>query len=483
MARLDLTPAIAACHRHVRWPLGLALLSLVAMHVAGGFDTVRDFFEGGNSMVVERGGWARPEWLTGLPYTLTPYAPGYFTAVALLNSAVAAVTNVEAWPTPVVSGRLLSVAAGLVTSAMAAVAVARRIGAVEPGLVAAAVFLSYSGVSFWINLFRVDALATAFAIATYAAASGSAGLVVSGLLVVAGSLVKQTTILAAAPVALHLAFTGRLGSAARYLAGVGLAAAAIWAVVFVASGGYYFDISIVGNRRDYSVTQAIAMTADFTRKRWTLLAGVALVCAWLIQSSPLRRCQYVVALLVASVIAAAFSGIEGASTNFFLEPSALAAIVIGMYGVGPLWRASPQRTALVLWATSAVLIVWAGSAAAGSIRRDRPPLDLSAFRAELPHTSVFVDWRFLAAARQAGLRPMLNDPFFLTIVVRNGAFKLDPMLEDLRSGRIAGLVLFTSLFEQDDVPGWPPELVTAFRSHFETVGELDGAYLYRFRQP
>ncbi|MGH9387259.1 MAG: hypothetical protein ACRD2N_23565, partial [Vicinamibacterales bacterium] len=217
--------------------------------------------------------------------------------------------------------------------------------------------------------------------------------------------------------------------------------------------------------------------------RWTLLAGVALVCAWLLQPGPLRRCQYVVALLVASVIAAAFSGIEGASTNFFLEPSALAAIIIGIYGVGPLWRASPQRTAVVLWAASAVLIVWAGSAAAGSIRRDRPPLDLSSFRAELPHTSVFVDWRFLAAARQAGLRPMLNDPFFLTIVVRNGAFKLDPMLEDLRSGRIAGLVLFTSLFEQDDVPGWPPELVTAFRSHFETVGELDGAYLYRFRQP
>ena len=182
--------------RYVRWPLGGALVSLIVYHAFGVMDPARDFFEGGQLMIAERGGWARAEWLVGPVYTLTPYPPGYHFAVALLGGS-------DSGESLLTTGRALSMGAGLLTAATIALVVVQRTATLEAGLLAAAVFLHYSGISFWLQLFRVDALATFLAIAAYAVPTSSAGLWASASLAVAASLVKQPAILVAVPVATH----------------------------------------------------------------------------------------------------------------------------------------------------------------------------------------------------------------------------------------------------------------------------------------
>ena len=80
---------------------------------------------------------------------------------------------------------------------------------------------------------------------------------------------------------------------------------------------------------------------------------------------------------------------------------------------------------------------------------------------------------------QAGLRPAVNDPFFLTVATRNGTFVVDRLVDDVRAGRIAGLILRFPV--EAEISGWPPEVAAEFRSRFEPAGSVGDSYVYRFR--
>lgn len=383
------------------------------------------------------------------------------------------------WGESLVAGRAVSLTAGLLTAATIAMVVIQRTAVVEAGLLAAAVFLSYAGISFWIQLFRVDALATLCAIAAYALPPLGVGLLVSAAFVVVGSLVKQTVLLAAVPIALHLLLTDRTSDAFRYVIAVGLGATFVWAAVFLASGGYYLDMGWLANRRTYAFDQALRLIGDFGRHWWSLAAVVAFGFAW--WSGALRRCRFALAMAIVWPGAAIMSGVEGASSNFFLEAAALAAIVIGIHGAGALWKRRPALTSLLLWGASAALAMSPVSTMVRVIR-DRPPLEnFAPFRDMLPNSSALVDWRYILAALRSGLHPVVNDPFFMTVASRKHAFPIDRLASEVRSGRVAGLVLHGPMPASGEIPGWPSELASEFRAQFEPAGIVAGAHLYRFR--
>jgi hypothetical protein len=459
--------------------LALALLALVAFHVVRAFDPARDEFEGATLVVTERldSGLPGPQWVARAPYTVTPYGPGFPLSAALVARLVPG-------PVGLPAGRLVSVLAGSLTALLIAWVVKRRIGRLAPALAAAILYLAYPGVAFWLHDYRVDALAVLFVVAAYAAPELPwGGLVWSAVLIVAGSLVKQTVALATIPVFAHLVLTGRVRTAFRYLAGVALLGATVWAGLAAVSGGYYYAMGIAGNRRFYFLRQAELAVFDFVRNPVTLAAGFALAAASWLNAAHLWRCRWVLAFVVGGAFGAALSGGEGATVNYFLEPAALAAIVIGIYGGMLVDHTRPRVSAVAfsIFGLGVALVI--GALSVRSARNTGAPPDFTLFRNSLSSPAVLVDAQYIAASIRSGLQPVVNDPFFFRIAVRNKAVDLDRLSDDVRSGRVSGLVLDRPLESAEGLRQWPSELEALVRSHFRAAGQVGTANVYRFQRP
>src|SRR5262249_39253756 len=138
------------------------------------------------------------QWWQGTPSTLTCYGPGYYWLVKV-------VSPLTPWDHTLIPGRLLALAAMLATALLFALLIYRPTHSVEVSLAGALFYLAAPVVTYWLPYHRVDTLAIFLSLASYAVlgrsrASGWA----SALLVVAGSLVKQTAALSALPVILYL---------------------------------------------------------------------------------------------------------------------------------------------------------------------------------------------------------------------------------------------------------------------------------------
>ena len=120
-----------------------------------------------------------------------------------------------------IPGRLVSVAAAFLTAVVIVIVVGRRTASAACGLTAGVLYVGYPIIAYWFHDYRVDALACFFAVAAYAVPDlPRRGLLASALLVVVGSVVKQTVALAAVPVFIHLLLVGRRRDALFYLGGV-----------------------------------------------------------------------------------------------------------------------------------------------------------------------------------------------------------------------------------------------------------------------
>ena len=338
-----MTHPIRFCERGVCWLLLAALLVLTAYHTLRAFDHSRDEYEGAMIPVTERqrGGLPGPDWLTALPYTVTPYGPGFF--------ALAGTASVGPWQGTLIPGRLVSVAAAVLTAVVIAVVVGRRSASAACGLAAGVLYLGYPIIAYWFHDYRVDALACFFAIAAYAAPDLPwRGLLASALLVVVGSVVKQTVALAAVPVFVHLLYVGRRRDALLYFSGVAVLGGVTWAVLFYLSQGYYFDLGLWGNRRAYILHKAMDSAGFFIQNPATIAAAVALIAAFAARSKPICSNRYVIALMISLVFGGLLSGGEGSANNYFLESAGLVCVVVGIYGIDALWRSDQGRTAVVL---------------------------------------------------------------------------------------------------------------------------------------
>jgi len=452
------------CERSVFWWLLAAVLVLAGYHVIESLDLSLDNREGAMMLVTERmtHGLPSPEWIAKTPYTLSPYGPVYF----VLNEVV---SSIGPWRRTLIPGRLVSAFAGLLTAGLIGLVVGRRTHSAELGLASAVIYLRYPETAAWIHCYRVDALAVLFALAAYAAPGlPRRGLAISAVMVVAGSLVKQTVALAAVPIVLHLIIERRSREAALYTLGVLTLAGVGWGILYYGSGGYYADLSPLSIHRRYHAGGAILLSVRFFfGKPVTVAAILSVLGAAVADPACVVRCRYVIAGAFASGVAAVLSGTEGAWSNYYLEPAALASALLGLYGINALWRMSRGWTSVLLWAASLATIVGTTGNALKSIQSQERPPDLTSVLGKVKSPYILADGAYIALVASVGLEPAVNDTFFYSILVRNRIIDAGRLADDMRAGRVGGLVLRRPREAYAGV--WPVEIVAAMKSHYTSV--------------
>ena len=111
----------------------------------------------------------------------------------------------------------------LATAAIIGLAVQRRTGRTEQGLLGALAYLVSPAVFYWVPALRVDTLAVFFSCAVLlAVGAGRTSLLLSAGLVAVGSLVKPTAAFSAVPIFAYLLLNKRHRDAAIYASAVGL---------------------------------------------------------------------------------------------------------------------------------------------------------------------------------------------------------------------------------------------------------------------
>lgn len=468
---------IQLCGGTVFWWLLAAVLVLAGFHVMSLFDrSRRDEYEGAMMLVADRmdQGLPSPEWIAKIPYTVSPYGPGYF---ALCN----VVSSVGPWHRSLIPGRSVSIVAGLLTAGLIGLVVGRGAKSAETGLASAAIYLAYPLTAFWIHAYRVDALAVLFAIAAYVAS----GLPrrqwhVSAVLVVVGSLVKPTVGFAAVPIVLHLLIERRRREAVLYTLGVLTLAGVLWGILCYESGGYYVDIGLRGNQREYSAARAIGHCRTFLRNPVTVIALLCVLASAVTNPVNVLRCRFSIAGAVALGLAAVGAGIEGGFTNYYLESAALASALLGLYGINSLWRISREWTSVLLCAASIATIVGIAGYTLKKFQSQAREPDLTCVLDYVKSPYILADRDYIALVASLGFVPAVNDPFFYRVAVRNRAIDAGKLAADMRAGRVGGLVLYR-LREECSI-AWPVEIVDVMKSHY-VPAHLDSSkqiYIYKF---
>jgi len=350
-------------------------------------------------------------------------------------------------------------------------------------------------VAAWVPYHRVDTLAIPFAVAAYgsAAADKRRGLVAAAVLIAAGSLVKQTVALAALPILIHLAITRRFRPAAAFAVGVALLGGGLWLAVDRLSGGYFLTVAIHGNVNRLAVIEGLRLAVGFLQSP-TVLVGL-LAAAWLLyHEAPMAvGSLYWVALVVSTLLAVPAAMKEGAAINYFLEPAALAAIVIGVHGLPRLAAVYPTRiTAALGLLALLVAIPGVGSFPLKWEPRPAPPELPPAICERLRSGShgqpplVLADSCCVDAVLAAGAEPVVNDPLLFRFMVDNGTVEAQPLLAALNAGRVRWLWLHRPVDLHRAAVGlsvqrWPATVIEAMERRYAVVTRKPGLAVYQFQ--
>lgn len=294
--------------------LGLAVLSVAAIALWVGVAALRvghpfvlEWQEGGMLAHVQRVRAGLPLYVEpGLEHAPFPYPPLYFWAVALVGDGLVAL-------------RAVSIAATVALLALAFLHVRRASGQALAGLVAAGVFAaSHRWAGAWFDVGRVDLLALALALASLHVARFREGwrwAALAGALAGLAFLTKQTAILVAGPMVVHLVLADRR------------AAASFAAAALLAGGGGVLALHV-------------ASDGWSTWTLFELLAGHPLHEPWSIWSRDLPWLLPAFALFgvtrfpvapALGMLAAAWLGRahQGGAANTLLPAALLAALVVG----------------------------------------------------------------------------------------------------------------------------------------------------------
>ena len=267
-----MTHATRFCEHTVCWILLAALLALTAFpyppRVRPFTGRIRRAIYPSPSGSAQR--LAGAGSLTACPSTGTPYGPGSCAGGSGVGWAVASRT--------LIPGRLVSVAAAFLTAVVIVIVVGRRTASAACGLTAGVLYVGYPIIAYWFHDYRVDALACFFAVAAYAARDlPRRGLLASALLVVVGPWSNRLSRWPPSPFLFTCCLSAGRRDALLYLGGVAALGAMTWGALFYLSHGYYFDLGLWGNRRDYLLRKAIQSTQEFAVNPAFIAAAVALI--------------------------------------------------------------------------------------------------------------------------------------------------------------------------------------------------------------
>jgi hypothetical protein len=471
----------------LRWATHLALacgtLIVLCGYTARVFDLQRkEYGEGPILVMLER--WRHEaisaSWLSETDCTISCYGPGYYAAVWLLSP-------LTPWDHTLIPGRLISLLALVGTAALLALIIFRHTRSAALAQAAPFLYLVASPVVWWLPYARVDSLAVFFALSAYAAVGPrTRHLLLSALLIVLGSLVKQPVALATLPICVYLFTNGRRRAAVAYLLSVGMAGTAVWSLLAWTSQGYFFRGAILGNLNPLILDSAPAKVLSFGSSPLFLGALLALGHAFVVDRQRLKTCRYAFAFLVSATLTSILIAKEGSSENYYLETAALAVLVVTLHGLNPLWTASPQRAGAVLLTLACVFTLVLVGRFGFSPRQATPPSRLAGLAAA-GEGGVLADGTCLDVLVSRGKLPIVNDPYLHRVMTENGALKVDSLVTAMASGRVAALVLersvqahlgWTGLWE---FRSWAKPVVEAMARHYVLVQEEQDCLVYLHR--
>jgi 4-amino-4-deoxy-L-arabinose transferase-like glycosyltransferase len=419
--------------------------------------------------------------LGGYPYVATPYAPLYI----LLNAL-----GLRLAGTGFFAGRLISLLSGLATAYLAALIVKRETGSRWAAALSAGLIVSVAYFSWWTVLVRIDALAWALSLLAF-------WLFLRGRLTwavvacAAAIMTRQSAVAAPAAIILALLLERRRRQAGAAFAGLLALVAAAFLLTRATMGGGFYQHAVALPAHSGWLWWPLRFAGGLALSNWPALAGLGwLGACWGLarrqSGQDRRRAGLGLYFLIAWAISLT-AGKIGAGPNYFVEPLILACLSAAL--VYHLARQASRPAGLfVSVAISAQLIymalnvggllsyVTAPASAPGSVA-------VLARLAETPGPVICEDFSLLDLAG----KDVLLEPLEFTQMVRAGLADPRPVLDDVRRGRFALIVMRMDPWRPLRLPGytdygwggWYAPLVDEIARSYRLDQQVDGYYLLR----
>ena len=377
---------------------------------------------------------------------------------------------------PFVSGRIASIAATLVVATIL-FAAARPAGP----LVAAAFgagWLALAPVMIWGPAVKPDLVAlalTAVAVVTLDRRRELAPI--AGFAMVFAALAKPTALLPGAALVVWLAWSDR-ATLARFGFGAAVAIVAAAVTVYMDSVPDVWRHVVTWNALSWSADQAVSVAVI-----GVLVVGVPLgIAAWARGFSGARAAYLAGGLAI--VVAA---GREGATINYLLDLTV--AIMLSLTAIAP----RLGRSALIPLALLAQLVVGTLVLDPLAVLPGRVPTTgawSDPFRGGAIAFGVRVDGRYLAEdvglLAKTGISPVVDDLFLWSRLVERGIIPADPILNQVREGRIDSVIAQTDLEHLDAAPAferqrWSATLVSAVLARYRLAHHVGDLWIYEPR--
>lgn len=469
--------------------LGITLLVAAAGQAVGVFDR-SDIDQGEGpllAMIVRM--WREPisfDWVTGSECTLICYGPVYLWATMGMQ-AISGVYD------SLVPGRFVSLAATWATALLLAWAIRRQTRMTNMALAAALLYMISTPIPWWGHVHRVDALAVFFSIAGIIAAGPTCRRPwLSAVLIVIGSLVKQTAALSAVGIVVYFLLRKQYRTAILYSLFVAALGIAAWSSLIFATDGYFLVAAIRGNMNTMSAYQALRASSRFLYVP-VVLASLGVLCFWLVanrrKAAKIFCSIYVVAFCTSALLCTVLSSKEGAGFYYFMEPTTLAALVAVRFGVYELWRRNEAAARYVLLGVVAVALPWSIGVLCREVGGARRPQIAALTLENLKHDGpirVLADGEYVDRALAERLTLQVNDPYLFRLLTDNGSLPLDPLLDAIDRGDVQYLLLAKTPEEYEAADKlnkaeqrWPPAVLDRMKRYYQLDRKCGNILVFR----
>lgn len=204
-----------------------------------------------------------------------------------------------------------------------------------------------------------------------------------------------------------------------------------------------------------------------------------------VEAQPARGwSRFEVALVLSTLLAGALACKEGSAPCYFLEASALAALVFGCHGL-PLVAGRRK----VFFGGLALLSLALAFPEVQFVREHWHKLRTVAYGQEFVTARmsagdrVLADGQHLSAVLTAGARPVLNDPFYFRQMSAGGRISPAMLVDAINQGEIDKLVLKKSIAAHrleigKESQRWAESVLDAMEQHFELESEMPEMLIY-----
>ena len=377
---------------------------------------------------------------------------------------------------PFITGRIASIVATLAVAAMVFVS-ARPAGGLAATALAAG-WLALAPVMVWGPALKPDLVALALTAMAVVLLDRRRDLApIAGFALVFAALAKPTALLPAAALVAWLAWADR-ATLVRCGFGAAVAVVAAAVTVYLDSVPDVWRHVVTWNALSWSLDQAVSIAVI-----GVVVIGIPLGVAAFTRGVAGARAAYLAGALAIVVL----GGREGATINYLLDLTV--AIMLSIAAVAPRFRPS-ALIPLVLLAQLGVgtfvldpLRVVPGRVPTTGAWSDQ-------LRGGAISIAFHVDGRYLVEdsglLAKSGIPPVVDDLFLWSRLVERGIIDADPIVSQVREGRIDSVIAQTDLEHLDVAPAferqrWAGTLVRAVLDRYRLANHIGDLWIYEPR--